>query len=299
MPSHILLPNLLDSTQPSYSQKVMYRGLSNQCFWCLGFGHLAKHCPKFTNASQIVEPSTTIIPYNAASEAWTIVGNRKTSLNSLPSKTQQVKPNYLQEFPPLKNNYTILQQEDEVPQGTLAPGSLVLSKTCTCSPMITMLSKSSSRSMKGHPSLKIIQEPQLSFPVKIVSSEKLKEKAVTQHQEDMEIEIAQQGKLELQGQQKMGVVTIERIKEVAPIANNDSNRGTTLLLTEEEANGFKFGSLQDTTAGQMLDKVVKEHRIHKYAGKDLLTKRQVRAQEGAKKSRQDALLEKRTSSNHM
>ena len=49
----------------------------------------------------------------------------------------------------------------------------------------------------------------------------------------------------------------------------------------------------------MLDKAVKEHRIHKYAGKDLLTKILVRAQEGVKKSRKDALLEKRTSSNHM
>ena len=127
----------------------------------------------------------------------------------------------------------------------------------------------------------------------------MKEKAVNQHQEDMEIEIAQQGKLELRGQQKMGVVIIERLEEVAPVATIDSNRGKALLLTEKEATGFKFGSLQDTTAGQMLDKVVKEHRIHKYAGKDLLTKRQVRAQEGAKKSRQDALLEKRTSSNHM
>ena len=97
----------------------------------------------------------------------------------------------------------------------------------------------------------------------------------------------------------MGVVTIERIEEVAPIANNDSNRGTTLLLTEEEANGFKFGSLQDIAAGQMLDKAVKEQMIHKYAGKDLLTKRQIRTQEGTKKSHQDALLEKRKSSNHM
>ena len=98
----------------------------------------------------------------------------------------------------------------------------------------------------------------------------------------------------------MGVFTIERIEEVAPIANNDSNRGTTLLLTEEEANGFKFGSFPDTATGHMLDKVVKEHRLHKYAGKDLLTKRQVRVEEGAKKSSsQDALLEKRTSSNHM
>ena len=90
LPSHILLPNLLNSRQPSYSQKIMYRGLPNQCFRCLGFGHLAKHCPKFTNASQIMEPSTTFIPYKAAFEGWNIVGNRKTSLNALPSKTQQV-----------------------------------------------------------------------------------------------------------------------------------------------------------------------------------------------------------------
>ena len=156
LPSHILLPNLLDSRKPSYSHKVMYRGLPNQCFRCLGFGHLAKHCPKFTNVSQIVEPATAIIPYKDSTEGWIIVGNRKTSLNVLTSKTQQVQPNYLQEFPPLKNNYTILQQEDEVPQEPLAPGSLVLSKTDTCFSMTTMLSKSSSRLIKGHPPLKNI-----------------------------------------------------------------------------------------------------------------------------------------------
>ena len=89
--SHILLPNLLDSTQPLYSQKIMYRGLPNQCFWCFKFGHLAKHCPKvFTSASHIVEASTTIVPFKASFEGWTIVGNRKTSLNALSSKTQQV-----------------------------------------------------------------------------------------------------------------------------------------------------------------------------------------------------------------
>ena len=109
--------------------------------------------------------------------------------------------------------------------------------------MTPMLSKSSSRLIKGHPPLKIIQEPQSSFPVKTISSEKLKEKAVTQHQEDMEIEIAQQGKLELRGQQKMGVVIIERLEEVAPIATIDSNIGKALLLTEKEANVFKFGCL--------------------------------------------------------
>ena len=54
-----------------------------------------------------------------------------------------------------------------------------------------------------------------------------------------------------------------------------------------------FGSSQDMVVGQLLDMAVKKHRVHKYAGKDLLTKRQISAQEGAKKSRQDALLEKR------
>ena len=126
--------------------------------------------------------------------------------------------------------------------------------------------------IKGHTPLKIIQEPQSSFPVKTVSSKKLKEKAVTQHQEDMETEKAQQGKVELQGKQKMGVVTIVRLEEVAPIATIDNNRGKALLLTEKEANGFKFGFSQDMVAGQVLDKAVKGHGVHKYSWKDLLTK---------------------------
>ena len=91
-----------------------------------------------------MEPSTTIVPYKASGEGWTIVENRKTSLNVLPSKMQQVQPNNLQEFPPLQNKYTILQADDEIPQVPLASGSLVSSKTDTCSPMTTMLSKSSS-----------------------------------------------------------------------------------------------------------------------------------------------------------
>ena len=69
LPSHILLPNLLDSTQSLYSKKIMYRGLPNQHFRCFGY----------QNASHIVEPSTTIIPFKASFEEWTIVGNRKTS----------------------------------------------------------------------------------------------------------------------------------------------------------------------------------------------------------------------------
>ena len=124
--SHILLPNLLDSTQSPYSQKIMYRGLPNQCFRCFGFGHLAKHCPKFQNASHILEPSTAIIRYKASFEEWTIVGNRKTSQQS---KIKQVQPNNLQEFPPLHNKYTTLQVDGDDPQVPLATGSLIPSKT--------------------------------------------------------------------------------------------------------------------------------------------------------------------------
>ena len=128
----------------------------------------------------------------------------------------------------------------------------------------------------------------------------MKEKAITQDQEDMEIEIAKHlGQLELQGQQKMMTVTIERLEEAAPIATTDNNREKALSLIEKEDNGFKFGSSQDMAVGQLLDKAVKEHRVHKYVGKDLLTKRQIHDQEDTKKSHQDALLEKRTSSNHM
>ena len=114
----------------------------------------------------------------------------------------------------------------------------------------------------------------------------MKEKAITQDQEDMEIEIAKHlGQLELQGQQKMMTFTIERLEEAAPIATTDNNRGKALSLIEKEDNGFKFGSSQDMAVGEMLDKPVKEHRVHKYAGKDLLIKRHIGAQEGAKKSR--------------
>ena len=50
----------------------------------------------------------------------------------------------------------------------------------------------------------------------------MKEKAINQHQEAMEIETTQQGKLQLQEQHEMGVVIIKRIEEAAPIGNSDS-----------------------------------------------------------------------------
>ena len=152
-----------------------------------------------------------------------------------------------------------------------------------------MLSKSSSRLIEGQP------------PTKIISSDKLRQK-----EDDMEIEIAQHG--ELQGHHKIVDVTIQQLEENAPIPTSDNNKGKTsyekketmeveLLLIDKEANGFKFGSSEDMAADHELDKAVKEHRVHKYAGKDLLTKQQICAQEGAKTNRQDTLVERRTSSN--
>ena len=143
----------------------------------------------------------------------------------------------------------------------LARGSLISSKTDTCPPMTTMPSKSSSRLIEGQP------------PTKTISPDKLKQK-----EDDMEIEIAQQGKLELQVHEKMVVVTIQRLEEVAPIPTTDNNKGKTLhekketmevelLLTEKEANGFKFGSSKDMATCQELDKAVKEHRVISMQGR--------------------------------
>ena len=66
--------------------------------------------------------------------------------------------------------------------------------------MTTILSKSSSWLIKGQPPIKIIQEPQLNLSVKTISLENLKEKAITKHQEDVEINISKHENLELQGQ---------------------------------------------------------------------------------------------------
>ena len=60
------------------------------------------------------------------------------------------------------------------------------------------------------------------------------------------------------------------------------------------STGFQFTVSQDTLTLQTPQKQVKDHKVHKYARNYLLLKRQARAQEGAQKGRQDALLEKRT-----
>ena len=157
--------------------------------------------------------------------------------------------------------------------------------------MTTMSSKSSFRLIEGQPPIKILKGSQLSFPIKTISPDKLKQK-----EDNIEIEVAQQGKLELQGQQKMVAVTIQQLEDTAPIPTTDNNKGKTLhekketmevelLLIEKEGNGFKFGSSKDMATSQVFDKAVKEHKVHKYAGKDLLTKRQIHTREGAQKSR--------------
>ena len=73
----------------------------------------------------------------------------------------------------------------------------------------------------------------------------------------MEIETTQQRKLELQGHQKMVAITIQRLEEAAPVPTTDNNKGKALhekkqtmevewlLLTEKDANGFKFRSSKD------------------------------------------------------
>ena len=116
LPSNILLPNLLNSGQESYSQKILYRGLPNQCFRCFGFGHLAKYCPKFKEDINKHTPSTTIVPYQNRVEGWTTLEHKKTPPRVSLNKPTQVPINNMQEFPPLQNTYNALQIEEESSQ---------------------------------------------------------------------------------------------------------------------------------------------------------------------------------------
>ena len=61
--------------------------------------------------------------------------------------------------------------------------------------------------------------------------------------------------------------------------------------------GFQITVSEDPLTIQNFEMLFKEHRMHKYAGNYLILKRQARAQEGAQKGRQEALLEKRTTLN--
>ena len=84
------------------------------------------------------------------------------------------------------------------------------------------------------------------------------------------------------------------------IGKSVSSQSSTMCVEMAQGIGklpcvvFQFIVSQDTLTLQSPQKQVKDHRVHKYAGNYLLLKRQARAQEGAQKGRQDALLEKRT-----
>ena len=115
LPSTILLPNLLDPSEESFSQKVLYKGLPNQCFRCFGFGHLAKNCPKITKDIDKHVPSTNIMSSQDRSQGWIEVGHRKTSSQVNHDKPHYVASNSLKEFPPLQNRYSTLYVEQDRP----------------------------------------------------------------------------------------------------------------------------------------------------------------------------------------
>ena len=87
LPSNILLPN---TSQEFFSQKILYRGLPNQCFCCFRFGHLAKNCPKITKNTDKYVPITNIMSSQDRSDGWTEVGRRKT-----PSQVSHNKPHHV------------------------------------------------------------------------------------------------------------------------------------------------------------------------------------------------------------
>ena len=261
LPSNILLPNLLDPLQAPYSQKILYRGLPNQCFRCFGFGHLAKYCPKFKEDINKHTPSSAIVPYQNKSEGWTTVEHKKTPPRVSLNKLTQVPINNMQEFPPLQNTYNALQMEDESLEELKKGAHLSFHP-----PQKLKFDTSFPKLVVGQPPIKIAEEQQnLVMPTNLDISNKSKENVASNLQVDSDKSKEQPRDIEM---------------------NHEHNHA-----------GFQF--TQDPLISQNSEKVVKEHRMHKYAGKDLLFKRQMRAQEGAKKGRQDALLEKRTSLNPM
>ena len=254
LPSNILLPNLLDPLQAPYSQKILYRGLPNQCFRCFGFGHLAKYCPKFKEEINKHTTTSAIVPYQNKSEGWTTVKHKKTPAHVSLNKLAQVPINNMQEFPPLQNTYNALQMEDESLEELKNGGHLSFHP-----PQNLKFDTSFPKLVVGQPPIKIVEEQQnLVMPTNLDRS---KENVAS----------------------KLQVVSDKPKEQPRDIEMN------------HEHNHVRFQFTQDPLIIHNSEKVVKEHRIHKYAGTDLLFKRQMRAQEGAKKGRQDALLEKRTS----
>ena len=108
-PSNILLPNSVDYRKESYSQKILYKYLPNQCFCCFGFGHLAKNGPKFNKDTNKHVPNKTEDRF----DGWTEVGQRKTASHVCLDKPHHVSINSLNEFPPLQNRYSTLHEEDD------------------------------------------------------------------------------------------------------------------------------------------------------------------------------------------
>ena len=277
LPSNILLPNLLDPLQAPYSQKILYRGLPNQCFRCFGFGHLAKYCPKFKEDINKHTPSTTIVPYQNRAEGWTTVEHKKTPPRVSLNKPTQVPINNMQEFPPLQNTYNALQMEEESLEELNNGGHL------SFHPPQKLKSDSSSQKIVQH-SIQF----DTSFPKLVVGQPPIK---IAENQQILVMSTNSDLSNKLKGKVASNLqVYLDMIK----------GQPVDIEINQEHIHvGFQFTVTQDPLTIQNSEKLVKEHRMHKYAGKDLLLKRQMRAQEGAKKGRQDALLEKRTSLNPM
>ena len=300
LPSNILLPNLLDSRQESYSQRILYRGLPNQCFRCFGFGHLAKNCPKFNKDTDKHVPNTTIVPAQVRSEGWTEVGHRKVSSQVSYDKRHQVSINNLKEFPPLQNRYSTLQVEEDRSHEVNISGQSLTHFSQKTDLLSTKLPETFPKLVVGQPPLKIVENQLLTPNGNLDSSEKLKGKVVSaQDNTDVEMppsvmgfEANQQIDIDVHGS------SVPFDKLVGKSTSSQSNMmGVEMAQGVDKlpCAGYQFTVSQDTLTLQTPQKQVKDHRVHKHAGNYLLLKRQARAQEGAQKGRQDALLEKRTS----
>ena len=270
LPANILLPNLLDSRQESYSQRILYRGLPNQCFRCFGFGHLAKNCPKFNKDTDKHVPNTTIVPAQVRSEGWTEVGHRKVSSQLSYDKRHQVSINNLKEFPPLQNRYSTLQvEEDRSHEVNISDQPTHFSQKTDL--LSTKLPETFPKLIVGQPPLKIVENQQLTPKVNLDSSEKLKGKVVSaQDITDVEmppsvmgIEANQQIDIDVSGS------SVPFDKLVGKSTSSQSN-----MMGVEMAQGvgklpcveYQFTVSQDTLTLQSPQKQVKDHRVHKHAG---------------------------------
>ena len=193
------------------------------------------------------------------------------------NKLTQVPINNMQDFPPLQNTYNALQMEEESLEELNNGGHL------SFHPPQKLKSDSSSQKIVQHS----IQFDS-SFPKLVVGQPPIK---IAENQQPLVMST----NLDISNKLKENVASNLQV-------DSDKSKGQPrdMEMNQEHIHaGFQFTVTQDPLTIQNSEKLVKEHRMHKYAGKDLLLKRQMRAQEGAKKGRQDALLEKRTSLNPM